>query len=692
MNRLNSEIKYLKGVGEFKAKLLAKLDIYTMADLLDFFPRTYINRKVNIPISQFNVGDNVSFTGKITSINNNNSFSGKKQLIVQISDKSGFINCKWFRFGKWLVDELKVGQNIWVGGTINEFAGRFEIIHPQIELLDKEKQDKFWEKRSILPVYNLTASLTTQGMRKLILNLFRDYHQDIEETLPEFILKKKGFEPRYIALQRIHFPTDLEKVEESKKRFVFEELFYQQLMLSRVYYSNKVIQKGHKFQLYKTFTSQLKKELPFEMTNAQKKVLKEIIKDMTKAEQMRRLIQGDVGSGKTIVVLFAMLIAVENGFQAAIVAPTEILAEQHLKSISSFLKNQTSIKVELIKGGNYKGKKKVKERIATGEINIIIGTHALFQKDIFFKKLGLVVIDEQHRFGVKQRSVLSKKNNYPDLLYLSATPIPRSLSMTVFGDLDISRIDELPPSRKPVTTIWKGSSKKNLVYEEIRAELKKGRQVYVVCPLVEESEKLDLLDATSIYNKLKDEVFREFRCALLHGRMKPAEKDEIMLDFKNHKYDILVSTTVIEVGIDVANATIMMIEHAERFGLSQLHQLRGRVGRGSEASFCYLISYPPISKEGRERLSMMNRTNDGFLIAEKDLELRGPGEFFGTIQSGMPSYRHANILRDQDVLEEARELAIEIIKEDYDLKLEKHKSLHNNYFPRYFEREKLFKF
>jgi ATP-dependent DNA helicase RecG len=692
MNRLNSEIKYLKGVGEFKAKLLAKLDIYTMTDLLDFFPRTYINRKVNIPISHFNQGDNVSFIGKILSVNHNSSYSGKKQLIVRVGDQSGNIYCKWFRFGKWLIDELRIGEEIWIGGTINEFAGKLEIIHPQIELLGKEIQDKFWENRSILPVYNLTASLTMQVMRKLILNLFRDYHQDIEETLPDYILKRKGFEPRYIALQRIHFPTNLEKIAKAKKRFVFEELFYQQLMLARVYYSNKIIENGYSFRLYKTLTTQLKKELPFEMTNAQKKVLKEIVKDMTSKKQMRRLIQGDVGSGKTIVVLFAMLIALENGFQAAIVAPTELLAEQHLKSISNFLKNQSLIKIELLKGGNYKGKKKIKENIANGEVNIIIGTHALFQKDISFKKLGLVVIDEQHRFGVKQRSVLSQKNNSPDLLYLSATPIPRSLSLTVFGDLDISRINELPPTRKPVKTIWKGSSKKKAVYKEIEKELIKGRQAYVVCPLVEESEKLDLLDATTIYSQLQNDIFKNFRCALLHGRMKTSEKDEIMRDFKNHKYDILVSTTVIEVGIDVANATIMMIEHAERFGLSQLHQLRGRVGRGSEASFCYLISYPPISKEGRERLSMMSKTNDGFLIAEKDLELRGPGEFFGTVQSGMPSYRHANILRDQEVLKEAREMAIQIIKSDYELKSENHKRLHNNYFSRYYNREKLFKF
>ncbi len=692
MNRLNTEIKYLKGVGEFKAKLLAKLDIYTIADFLDFFPRTYISRKVNIPISQFNVGENVSFTGKITSINKNNTYSGKRQLSIKIEDTSGYILCRWFRFGKWLLDELKIGEAIWIGGTISEFAGHLEIIHPQIEFLEKEKPDKFWDKRAILPVYNLTASLTTRGMRKLIVNLFRDFHQDIQETLPDFILKNYNFEPRNIALQRIHFPTDLKKVEEAKKRFVFEELLYQQLMLARVYYSNKVINKGNKFNLNMTLTSQLKENLPFKMTNAQKKVLNEIIQDMTSSKQMRRLIQGDVGSGKTIVVLFAMLIALENGFQSAFVAPTEILAEQHLKSISSFLDNQSSVVVELIKGGNYKGKKDIKDRITSGEINIIIGTHALFQKDIFFKNLGLVVIDEQHRFGVKQRSVLAKNNNSPGLLYLSATPIPRSLSMTVFGDLDISIIDELPPTRKVVTTIWKNNSKKNIIYEKIRAELNKGRQAYVVCPLVEESEKLDLLDATTIFFKLKDEIYPEFNCALLHGKMKPSEKDQVMTDFKNHKYDLLISTTVIEVGIDVPNATIMMIEHAERFGLSQLHQLRGRVGRGSEASFCYLISYSPISKEGRERLSMMVRTNDGFLIAEKDLELRGPGDFFGTNQSGMPGYRHANILRDQVFLKQAREVAIAIIKEDFDLKLEKHKALHNNYFPRYYEREKLFKF
>ena len=413
---------------------------------------------------------------------------------------------------------------------------------------------------------------------------------------------------------------------------------------------------------------------------------------MCSTQQMNRLLQGDVGSGKTIVIIFAMLLALENGFQSVLMAPTELLAEQHFLSLKNFLRNQPEIRIALLKGGNYKGKKHLKEQIAAGEIDIIVGTHALIQKDIEFHNVGLVVIDEQHRFGVKQRAVLSRKNKHPDLIYLSATPIPRSLALTVYGDLEISVLDELPPNRKPIKTIWRGASKKNLVYEEVERELKKGRQIYIVCPLVEESEKMDLLDAETLYERISNKIFPQYPSALVHGRMKTAEKDKVMADFKSGKTRILVSTTVIEVGIDVPNATVMIIEHAERFGLSQLHQLRGRVGRGSEKSFCYLIGYPPVSAEAKERLNTMVETGDGFKIAEKDLELRGPGEFFGTAQSGIPQFKHANIVRDRELLKETRILAFEIIKEDYELKLPKNEPLSRNYFKKYFDREKLFEF
>jgi ATP-dependent DNA helicase RecG len=372
--------------------------------------------------------------------------------------------------------------------------------------------------------------------------------------------------------------------------------------------------------------------------------------------------------------------------------PTEILAQQHFQTISGYLSNQPELKIALLKGGVYKGKSQIKEGIKEGKFNIIIGTHALIQDDIQFYKAGFLVVDEQHRFGVEQRAKLSQKMNFPDMLYLSATPIPRSLALTVYGDLDVSQIDELPPTRKQVKTIWHGQAKKKHVYQEIENELRKGRQAYVVCPLVEESEKMDLQDAETVFQRLSQVEFPNYRVALLHGRMKSSEKDEIMLAFKNYDYDILVSTTVIEVGLDVPNASVMMIEHAERFGLSQIHQLRGRVGRGSDQAFCYLISYPPISSEGRERLQTMTATNDGFLIAEKDLELRGPGDFFGKEQSGMPRFKFASIVNDQKILLVARDLAFQLIKDDPHLEKEENRIIKDYYFKAFFEKEKLIRY
>ncbi|MBT3169174.1 MAG: ATP-dependent DNA helicase RecG [Candidatus Cloacimonetes bacterium] len=690
MNPLQNEIKYLKGVGEHRGRLLQKLGIKKIGDILEHFPRDYINRAKTDKICNLKFGENCAIVGKIIAVEKKNFGRRKSQLNIVISDGDDNLFCTWFRFGKWLSDKLETGQQIWVSGLVTQFRNSPQIIHPEIEILDDaDETNDFWHSRKMLPVYPLTDGISANIMRKLIYNAFSIYSKNITETLPDYILQKYDFESRNNSLQKVHFSQNLKEIPKLKKRFAFEELFFTQLMLARCKkYHEKT--KGNKFILQKTFTSKLKKSLPFELTNAQKRVLQEILDDMTSDQQMNRLLQGDVGSGKTIVTVFALLLALENGFQAVLMAPTEILAEQHFKSISAFLQNQRNIKIALLKGGNYKGKKLVKEQIQNGEIDIIIGTHALIQKDVNFKKVGIVAIDEQHRFGVEQRAILSQKNNAPDLMYLSATPIPRSLALTVYGDLDISILDELPPNRKSIKTVWRGASKKHIIYEEIRTELQNGHQIYIVCPLVEESEKMDLLDAETLFATISTKIFPEFKSAILHGRMKAAEKDEIMQNFKEKKIDVLVSTTVIEVGIDIPNATVMLIEHAERFGLSQLHQLRGRVGRGEEKSYCYLISYPPISNDGRERLNTMVATNDGFVIAEKDLEIRGPGNFFGTEQSGLPVFKHANIVRDRELLNQARILAFDIIAKDENLQLPENVILKEIYFQTYFKREKLF--
>ena len=685
------DIKYLKGVGENRANLLKKLGIQTISDLLEFFPRDYINRKSGSKIKDLELEQRYSLVGEIASVEKKGYGKGRSQLHVVITDGTDYLFCTWFKFPKWLLNKFEVGDKIWVSGFVTSFAGSKQILHPEFEILKSKKQtDNFWHSRDVLPIYALTEGLNVNTMRKLIFTAFKLYHNRIEETLPERIIKEYGFSPRKIALQKIHFGQDLNVISKEKKRFAFEELLYHQIMLARCKKKHNQIKQGISFVLKKTFTTRLKNSLEFELTVAQKKVIREIVDDMTSPKQMNRLLQGDVGSGKTIVTLFAMLLALENGYQAVLMAPTEILAEQHYHNIVKMLKNQPEINITLLKGGNYKGKKKIKEQIESGQIEIIIGTHALIQKDVKFARIGIIAIDEQHRFGVRQRANLTQKNTNPDLLYLSATPIPRSLALTVYGDLDVSIIDSLPPGRKPVETFWIHAEDKSKIEVRIRRELDKGRQAYIVCPLVEESEKVDLRDAETAFAEISEKIFPDFRSALLHGKMKNSEKDRIMDDFKQDRVSILVSTTVIEVGVDVANATVMVIEHAERFGLSQLHQLRGRVGRGADVSYCWLVAYPPLSREAGERLQTMVTTNDGFKIAEKDLQLRGPGEFFGTQQSGMPQFRHADVTKDRKILIEARKQAFRIIDLDYKLKMDEHKILAYNYFTKYLSREDLF--
>ncbi len=689
-NHLKSEIKFLKGVGEHRAKLLNKLGIFTINDLMEFFPRDYINRRATTKISSLRYNENFSFVGEIISIEKRNLSNRKSQLNVVVSDGEDYLFLTWFRYGNWFIKQFETGKQIWVSGFVTEFKSNPQIVHPEIEILGEDEKHSFWHSRNVLPVYRLTDGISMNVIRNLIMKAFELYSREIEETLPEYITKKFGFDSRYSSIQKMHFTQHPQEVTKLKIRYAFEELFYTQMMLarSRKHHIQKKV--GYNFILKKTYTSILKDFLSFDLTSAQKRVIREIFADMNTDSQMNRLLQGDVGSGKTIVTVFAMLLACENGYQAVLMVPTEILAEQHFRSINALLQNQPDIKIGMLKGGVSKAKKEMKEKIRQGKINIIIGTHALIQKDVIFPKAGLIVIDEQHRFGVEQRAELSRKNNYPDLLYLSATPIPRSLALTVYGDLEVSIIDEMPPGRKPIKTLWHNSEKSNIVYEQVLDQLKIGSQVYIVCPLIEESEKIDLLDAETLFQMLSSKIYTDYNVALLHGRMKIKEKDAIMEKFKTGKIDVLVSTTVIEVGIDVPNATVMIIQHAERFGLSQLHQLRGRVGRGVENSYCYLIVYPPISADGRERLNIMVETNDGFKIAEKDLEIRGPGDFFGTVQSGIPIMKHANLVRDQELLQQARAIAQNIIEQDFSLKSENNSILAKTYFDQFLEKEKLF--
>ncbi|HNQ43414.1 MAG TPA: ATP-dependent DNA helicase RecG, partial [Candidatus Cloacimonadota bacterium] len=539
-----------------------------------------------------------------------------------------------------------------------------------------------------LPMYPLTDGITQNFMRKLVLNVFSQYAAQISENLPDNILSRHRFPERRAALQKMHFCLDTNTADKVRVRFAYEELFYSQILWARHRVHHDSSSTGIEFTNKRQHTTALKGALPFALTGAQKRVIREIFADMTSSRQMSRLVQGDVGSGKTIVTLFAMLLAVENGYQAALMAPTEILADQHYQNFLKLL-GEIPIQVILLKGGNYKGKAEQKRQISSGEAHLIIGTHALIQKDVEYYKLGFIAIDEQHRFGVEQRALLARREPHPELLYLSATPIPRSLALTLYGDMEVSQIDEMPPNRKDVITYIRSDRKLDSVYQAVRTELQKGRQAYFVCPLVEESDKVDLVDAERLFQHLSRKVYPEFPCQLIHGRMPNASKDEIMRSFKAGEIKVLVSTTVIEVGVDVANATVMVVEHAERFGLAQLHQLRGRVGRGADQAFCYLIEHQPLSSMARERLATMSRTNDGFTIAEKDLELRGPGELFGLEQSGMPRFRFANLVKDQMVLRLARADAFEIVQTDPELNLEEHALVKKIYLANYAKKEEL---
>ncbi len=687
---LDTSVQYVKGIGPKRAELLKNVNVETIEDLLTYFPRRYLDRSRITKIGRLQSGEEVTIVGKIFS---QEIIKGRtKRFILLIGDGTGFVNCVWFRGISYISKVFQIGETVAFSGKVTSYYGP-QLIHPEYDKIPEWENSNPLHTRGIIPMYPSTDSLSrhgldSRGFRRIIHDLLQQ-PIDIPETLSEEIIKNQKLVSLSAAISNIHFPSNWGNLSQAQRRLKFEELFYIQLFLALHRKHREIEKKGIVFPLVGEQTQKLVEKLPFKLTNAQKRVLREIRRDMKAERQMNRLIQGDVGSGKTLVALIAMLIAVENNYQAALMAPTEILAEQHFLTIHGLLED-LGVKVALLTGGQKSSAKhKILEGIEQGEINLIVGTHALVQEGVSFKKLGLVVIDEQHRFGVIQRAILREKGYHPDVLVMTATPIPRTLALTLYGDLDISVLDEMPEGRRPVRTVWRKENKRNEIYEFIRREIQQGKQAYIVYPLVEESEKIDLAAATEAHKILSENIFPEFKVALLHGRMKTDEKEEIMKAFKAGNIQILVTTTVIEVGVDVPNATIMLIEHAERFGLTQLHQLRGRVGRGKELSTCILLSKNNISDEAAKRLSTMVKTTDGFKIAEVDLELRGPGELFGTKQHGILNLKIANLATDGSILNAARKEAFQLVEKDQQLQKPENKVIKKTYLKHYHEKFEL---
>ncbi len=678
---LDTPIQYVKGVGPHYAKVFQRRGINTIKELLEWFPRAYEDRRAARNIASLQINELVSLKAEIVSVRSIQiGKSYRKIYDVTVKDSSGLIHCKYFRMPfKGYFEKLTPGKIVRVVGKVVSYRGQVQFLHPDIKDLESESLSD-----QLIPIYTETEGVTPSKLRT-VMGLALQSVQ-IPERLPPWMLKKYNLRTRQESLKYIHEPmkemakkitSDFASLQSPfHHRIIFEEFFWLELMLA-IKKSGIVREKAPQMKSPANFIENAQKHLPFELTKAQKKTLQEILQDLNQAHPMHRLVQGDVGSGKTIVSLLAAYNVIQSGYQAVLMVPTEILADQHFKN-ASILGQKLKFKVGLLTGRmTAKEKAEIYRKLKKHEIDLVIGTHALIQEDVEFAKLGLVVIDEQHRFGVLQRKILKNKganSEHPHFLVMTATPIPRTLAMTVYGDLEVSIIDELPKGRAPITTRVVGEKKRSLVLNFLKEQLAKGRQAYVVYPLVEESEKIDLKDAVTQFEILKSQL-PEFKIGLLHGRMKSEEKDEIMDQFRAKKIDALVSTTVIEVGVDVPNATMMIIEHAERFGLSQLHQLRGRVGRGAHKSVCVLMLGKAVSYEARDRTNIMAETSDGFKIAEADLEFRGPGEFLGQRQSGLAGFKMANLVRDSEILKMAREAAFELINKDPDLKLIEHQHI-----------------
>ena len=660
---LNKEVQYVKGVGPNRVKLLNKLNIFTLKDLITYFPRNHEDRSIAKQIIDCEDGETVLI--KATALTKITEIRTRRLNIYRlvVSDDSSSCIITWYN-QKYLKDRFKIGDTYTFFGKIENKGGTFEMKSP---VFDEDGVDKNTGK--IVPIYPLTYNLSQNVLRKIIEAGINEVYGNLEENLPEYIIDKYKLIDINDAYKYIHFPASNSDFIRAKNRLVFEELLALQLALFRLKEGQKFDEKGIKFDANVNMQDVID-TLPFTLTNAQKRVLDEINSDMEKDTAMNRLLQGDVGSGKTVVSIIAAYKAVRSGYQVAIMAPTAILADQHLKNFKKTLENFGITCEILVSSVTKKNKEIILDKLKNGEIDILIGTHALLEENVVFKNLGLVVTDEQHRFGVKQRATIVAKGNNPDVIVMSATPIPRTLALILYGDLDISIIDELPPNRKKIETYAVGKEMEERVTAFVKKLIGEGRQAYIVCPLVEDSDDLDLKSVTALAEKYKTEVYSEYRVEYLHGKMKAKEKDDIMNRFKNGEIDILISTTVIEVGVDVPNASIMIIENAERFGLAQLHQLRGRVGRGEYKSYC-ILKNNGHSKVCKERMKVMCQTNDGFVISEKDLELRGSGDFFGTAQHGIPELKIANLFENIHELKEIQVLASKIIENDPFLEQEK---------------------
>ncbi|MDI9365909.1 MAG: ATP-dependent DNA helicase RecG [Flavobacterium sp.] len=673
---LASPIEYLKGVGPLRADLLKKeLSIYTFGDLLEHFPIRHIDKTKISRIAEIHPDtEYIQVVGKLLffeSIGENRA----KRLVAQLRDDSGSLELAWFQSISWVQKNLTPGVAYLVFGKVGFFNGKPQIVHPEIEAFEPAVAGA---KTHLEPVYPSTEKLKARGFSgrqigKLTQQLVAQIQpKDIVENLPEALIQRLQLLPRFLAVRATHFPTSIQEYEKAIYRLKFEEFFIAQVRLNLVRLQRHKNSRGVVFEkVGDLFNNFYNHHLPFQLTGAQKRVLKEIRTDTARGHQMNRLLQGDVGSGKTIVALLSMLLAADNGYQSCLMAPTEILAQQHYTGLSSLLKNMP-VKINILTGSTKaKKRREILTALADGSLHFIVGTHALIEDPVVFKNLGFVVVDEQHRFGVAQRAKLWQKAAVPPhVLVMTATPIPRTLAMTAYGDLDYSVMDELPPGRQPITTVHRFEQARASVMEFIRTEIEKGRQAYIIYPLIEESEKMSYEDLMQGYEQVKS-FFPEpkYLISMVHGRQAPNLKEANMQRFVNGETNIMVSTTVIEVGVNVPNASVMVIESTEKFGLSQLHQLRGRVGRGSEKSFCILLTGSKVSKEGRERIKIMCATNDGFLIAEKDLELRGPGDIEGTRQSGALNFKLASIINDKEILELAKKEAEELLDKDVDLVL-----------------------
>ncbi len=670
--------QYIKGVGPVRAAVLERIGVETVNDLLNHFPFRYEDRRKMKSIRGIMDNEETNIYAMVTK-HRIVPLRRRRTALLKIVLEDGTGKAEMVCFNQpYLAEALPVGTQMIVHGKFRKKGTALQVSNFEYEKLAGTDEDLISTKR-IVPIYPATEGLNQRFLRTIIKRVLDENAGSFSETLSDDIIRNHSLAPYSEAIMNVHFPQSFEYMEEARGRLIFEEFFYWELGMALKKLKVKEVEKERKYEVKKVLLSRFRENLGFEFTKAQKRVINEVFNDMLSPNPMNRLLQGDVGSGKTVVAISALLLAVENGYQAALMAPTEILAEQHMNTLDKLLSN-LGLKVELITGRQTpKTRKAILERIEEGKADIVIGTHALIEGKVKFSKLGLVVIDEQHKFGVIQRARLREKGSSLDVLVMTATPIPRTLAMTVYGDLDVSVIDEMPPGRKPVIT---NSMKDTLCYDFVMKKVKEGSQVYIVYPLVNESDKLELKSVVEMAEKLKNTLFKKARVGILHGQMKSSEKESIMKRFLDKEIDILITTIIIEVGIDIPNASVMVIEHSERFGLATLHQLRGRVGRGAEQSYCILLGRA-YSAESRQRKKVMLSTNDGFRIAEEDLRLRGSGEFFGTEQHGLPELKLANIVTDHKILNTARKAAFDLIEEDPDMELEENRNIRSKFTKKY---------